>query len=278
MAMLALAHAALGDRIEVATVDHGLRSEAAGECALVARHCASHGIPCQILSVNVGGGNLQDRARAARYAALGAWGEARGLTAIATAHHADDQAETILMRLNRGSGLAGLAGIRSSGMVEKCGLPVIRPLLSFRKAELRGVVERVGIPYAEDPSNRDETFERVRIRRALADADWLDPVALARSAAHLEEAEQALQSLADRAWADGAKTEHGRVLVPNTHPIEISARLIARAITVLGGLTSPGEVLAYLKTAKPKGNLAGILLETCGDAYICTPEPPRRTG
>lgn len=275
--MLALAHAALGDRIEVATVDHGLRAEAAEECALVARHCASHGIPCEILSVDVGEGNLQDRARAARYAALGAWGEARGLTAIATAHHADDQTETILMRLNRGSGLAGLAGIRSSGMVEGCALPVIRPLLGFRKAELRGVVERLGITYAEDPTNRDETFERVRIRRVLANADWLDPLALARSAAHLEEADQALQSLADHAWADGAVTEHGRVSVPNTHPLPISARLIARAISVLGGSAGTGEVLAYLKTAKPKGNLAGILIDTRGEAYICTPEPPRRT-
>lgn len=275
--MLALAHAALGDRIEVATVDHGLRAEAAGECALVARHCASHSIPCEILSVDVGEGNLQDRARAARYAALGGWGEARGLTAIATAHHADDQAETILMRLNRGSGLAGLAGIRSSGMVEGCALPVIRPLLGFRKAELRGVVERLGIPYAEDPSNRDETFERVRIRRALADADWLDPLALARSAAHLDEADQALQSLADRAWAEGAATEHGRVSVPNTHPLPISARLVARAIGVLGRSAGPGEVLAYLKTGQPKGNLAGVLIETRGEAYICTPEPPRRT-
>lgn len=275
--MLALAHAVLGDRLEVATVDHGLRAEAAEECALVARHCASRGIPCEILSVKVGSGNLQDRARAARYAALSAWGEARGLTAIATAHHADDQAETILMRLNRGSGLAGLAGIRSSGMVEGGALPVIRPLLGFRKAELRGVVERLGIPYAEDPSNRDETFERVRIRRALANADWLDPLALARSATHLEEADQALQSLADRAWAEGAVTEQGRVSVPNTHPLAISARLLARAIGVLGGSAGPGEVLGYLKTGQLKGNLAGILIETRGEAYICTPEPPRRT-
>lgn len=274
--MLMLAHAALGDRIEVATVDHGLRAEAARECALVARHCASIGISCEILAVNVGGGNLQDRARAARYAALGAWGEARGLTAIATAHHADDQAETILMRLNRGSGLAGLAGIRSSGTVEGCALSVIRPLLGFRKAELRGVVERLGIPYAEDPSNRDEAFERVRIRQAVADADWLDPLALARSAAHLEEAERALQSLADRAWADGAKTEHGRVSLPNTHPLHISARVLARAIGVLGGTIGFGEVLAYLKTGKTKGNLAGVLIEQRGQTYVCTPEPPRK--
>ena len=94
------------------------------------------------------------------------------------------------MRLNRGSGLAGLAGIRSSTMIEGCPVPVIRPLLQFRREELRAILRGTGTPFADDPSNRDESFERVRIRRELEKADWIDPLALARSAAHLEETER----------------------------------------------------------------------------------------
>ena len=278
MALLALAHDLMGDRIEVATVDHGLRAEAAEECALVARVCSDRGIPCRVLNVSVGDGNGQDRARAARYAALGKWTQARELATIATAHHADDQAETLLMRLNRGSGLAGLAGIRSSTMIADCAVPVLRPLLGFRKQELRDLVERLGIPCAEDPSNRDESYDRVRIRRALEAADWIDPVALARSASHLEEAEQALQLVADQLWEDAAVIGDARVGVPVGPTRDTSARLVARAIAILGGEISHGEVAAFLKAADRRGNIAGVLVERRGDRFICTPEPPRRSG
>ena len=278
MALLALAHDLMGDRIEVATVDHGLRAEAAEECALVARVCSDRGIPCRVLNVSVGDGNGQDRARAARYGALGKWAQARELAAIATAHHADDQAETLLMRLNRGSGLAGLAGIRSSTMIAGCAVPVLRPLLAFRKQELRDLVERLGIPFAEDPSNRDQSYDRVRIRRALEAADWIDPVALARSASHLEEAQQALQIVANQLWEDAAVIGDARVAVPVGPTRDTSARLVARAIAKLGGEISHGEVAAFLKAANGRGNIAGVLVERRGDRFICTPEPPRRSG
>ena len=278
MALLALAHDLMGDRIEVATVDHGLRAEAAEECALVARVCSDRGIPCRVLNVSVGDGNVQDRARAARYGALGKWAQARELGAIATAHHADDQAETLLMRLNRGSGLAGLAGIRSSTMIAGCAVPVLRPLLAFRKQELRDLVERLGIPFAEDPSNRDQSYDRVRIRRALEAADWIDPVALARSASHLEEAQQALQIVANQLWEDAAVIGDARVAVPVGPTRDTSARLVARAIAKLGGEISHGEVAAFLKAANGRGNIAGVLVERRGDRFICTPEPPRRSG
>lgn len=278
MALLALAHDLLGDGIEVATVDHGLRPEAAEECALVGRVCSDRDIPCRVLNVRVGDGNVQDRARAARYAALGKWAQARELAALATAHHADDQAETLLMRLNRGSGLAGLAGIRSSTMIADCAVPVLRPLLAFRKQELRDLVERLRIPFAEDPSNRDESYDRVRIRRELEAASWIDPVALARSASHLEEAEQALQIVADQLWDDAAEIGDARVAVPVGPTHDTSARLIARAIAKLGGEISQGEVAAFLKAADRRGNIAGVLVERRGERFICTPEPPRRSG
>lgn len=278
MALLVLAQAHLGDRVEVATVDHGLRPEAAEECALVARVCAERGIRCEILSVTVEQGNVQERARAARYAALGQWAAERGLAAVATAHHADDQAETLLMRLNRGSGLAGLAGIRSSTLIEGCAVPVIRPLLGFRKGELRSIVEHAGVPCVEDPSNRDAAYERVRIRGHLEQADWIDPLALARSAAHLEEAERTLEALARELWDTIAVVENDRVTLPTTSSPDTNARLIARAIAVLGGRVSHGQVAAFLKGGEHRANIAGVLVDRQGDGYVCTPEPPRRNG
>ncbi|QYJ07887.1 tRNA lysidine(34) synthetase TilS [Qipengyuania flava] len=278
MALLALAHALLGDGVEVATVDHGLRPEAREECALVERVCAKRGIACRVLGVTIEDGNLQDRARAARYGALGQWAGERGLAAIATAHHADDQAETLLMRLNRGSGLAGLTGIRSRTMIGDCPVPILRPLLGFRKNELRALVEDLGLPFVEDPSNRDASFDRVRMRRQLEQADWIDPLALARSAAHMEEAEATLQAIADEVWEEKASMSPSRISVPATRQPDTASRLLARAISALGGGASHGEVMAFLKGFSKSGNIAGVLIERVGEFYVCTPEPPRRTG
>src|SRR5690349_11620180 len=98
LAMLSLAEAIIPGLFEVATVDHGLRPESAAECAMVAQVCADRGIRCEVLQVEVGEGNVQARAREVRYEALGEWAGERDLSAVATAHHADDQAETLLMR------------------------------------------------------------------------------------------------------------------------------------------------------------------------------------
>ncbi|MEO1489139.1 MAG: tRNA lysidine(34) synthetase TilS, partial [Pseudomonadota bacterium] len=158
LAMLLLAHLALPGAIAVASVDHGLRAQAAEEVALVERVCAALDVPFTALSVKVARGNLQARAREARYEALAAWARADGLGALATAHHADDQAETLLMRLARGSGLSGLAGVRAASLFEpQTGgepIPLIRPLLSWRKAELEALVEACGVTAASDPSNQ----------------------------------------------------------------------------------------------------------------------------
>src|SRR5690606_7101036 len=170
--------------------------------AAVAEICAARGIDCAVLAVTVASGNIQARARAARYAALGEWAERRGLSAIATAHHADDQAETLRMRLNRGRGLAGLTGVRAARFLPASPVTLIRPLLGFRRHELAQVVEAAGLVPAQDPSNLDERYDRARIRRALAEMDWLDPVALARSASLLGEAQQAIEATAEEEWAN----------------------------------------------------------------------------
>ena len=276
MALLALAHDLAADMIEVATVDHGLRPEAGEECALVERVCQERKIPCRVLTVTVEEGNVQARARVARYAALGEWAVQRELAAVATAHHADDQAETLLMRLNRGSGLAGLAGIRPSTRIDGCPVPVIRPLLGFRKLELRQIVERLDMPFVEDPSNRNEDYDRVRIRKALAGADWIDPLALSRSAAHLEEAERALQTIAVQLWEAKAEVEGDRVLVPITDLLDTDARLIARAIAVFGRKVSHGEIMGFLKAGERRANIAGVLIDRQSEVWVCTPEPQRR--
>jgi tRNA(Ile)-lysidine synthase len=207
LAMLLLAEAAIPGRFEVATVDHGLRAESAAECAMVAAICAARGIACTVLTVSVARGNVQSEARKARYAALAAWAEQRVLSAIATAHHADDQAETLLMRLNRGSGLGGLVGVREARFMPGSAVSLIRPLLTFRRRELGELVAAAGLDPVIDPSNADDRFDRARIRRALAEADWLDPVALSRSACLLGEAQQAIDATAEIEWLNGVSEE-----------------------------------------------------------------------
>ena len=109
--MLLLAQQAFPAATAAATVDHGLRAGSAGEAVLVAQICAELNVPHEVLSVTVSAGNLQAQARAARYAALAGWAERAGLAALLTAHHADDQAETLVLRLQRGSGEIGRAHV-----------------------------------------------------------------------------------------------------------------------------------------------------------------------
>lgn len=281
MAMLLLAHATIPGEFEVATVDHRLRPEAVDECALVERSCAGRGIPCSVLRVDVGEGNLQEQARIARYRALSRWAERRGLAFVATAHHADDQAETLLMRLNRGAGVGGLAGIHERGAYDEpgYGLPLVRPLLTFRRADLLGIVETAGVRFARDPSNEDEGFERVRIRKALADADWLDPVALSRSASHLADADAALAAFAMHLWS--LRQQDGlEIMIRPTLVREIDLRLLDHALSETGGRPRGSDLARLLdKLASGEGgNVAGVLVTAAGDKWLLRPEPPRRTG
>ena len=197
VALLLLANAALPGRVICTTVDHRLRAEAADEAVMVGALCARLNVPHETIAVAVGPGNLQTQAREARYDALCRSFGRRGADVFATGHHADDQAETVLMRLNRGSGLAGLAGIRARRMVvgeNPLGeYLVVRPLLHWRRAELAAVPAAAGIEPVSDPSNADARFDRVRMREALAAAPWLDPLAIARSADFLQAAEQTVE-------------------------------------------------------------------------------------
>jgi len=277
--MLLLAHAAFPGGVEAATVDHGLRPESADEAAMVARLCAELAVPHTTLRVSVTGGNLQDEARKARYAALGRWARERELGALATAHHADDQAETLLMRLNRASGVAGLAGVRARTHVPGSDLLLLRPLLGWRRAELQAVLDAAGIVAAQDPSNADERFDRVRMRRTLADADWLDIAALARSASHLADADEALQWAADREWKERVEEVAGGYLYQPQAPRAIRLRVLSRAVALLGGAPR-GGALARLDDALICGlaaNCGGVAGHSTADGWLLQPEPPRRS-
>ncbi len=165
---LALLHALsrlgpeLGLTISAHGVDHGLRPDAMTELGFARLLAERHEVPFAVTRVAIEqGGNLQARARAARYRALERAAQAAGAAYIATAHHADDRAETLLLRLLRGSGPRGLAVLppRSGRLV--------RPLVRVRKAEVLRHLARHGIEYATDPSNSDRRFLRVRVRLDL---------------------------------------------------------------------------------------------------------------
>lgn len=266
LALLLLAHEALPGRIAVASVDHGLRPEAAGEVALVERIAAARGIAFTPLAVTLAPGNVPAQARAARYAALARWAQDAGLGAVATAHHADDQAETLLMRLNRGSGLAGLAGVRPHGRIEGSDVALLRPLLGWRKAELTAVVAASGITPAQDPTNTDPAFDRARLRAALTSADWLDPVQIAASAAHIAEGWQALEWYAELDWHEMVMREDSDTGTPGFSycanvPRIIAIETILRIIRELGGHATRSEAARAWERlwAGENASLAGVL-------------------
>jgi tRNA(Ile)-lysidine synthase len=259
LALLLLAAAALPGAVEAATVDHGLRAENAAEADMVAQVCAGLGVPHRTLPVEVAPGNVQAEARQARYSALGGWVQERGLSALATAHHADDQAETLLLRLNRASGVAGLAGTRAIGRVPGTDVPLLRPLLGWRKAELAGLVCGARIPgAAQDPSNADDRFDRARLRKALSAADWLDVEAIAASAAHLADADAALDWAARREWSEAVSTEGLGLTYRPQAPRAIALRVLARIVTQLGEEEPRGGAVARLFDALVTGRTASI--------------------
>jgi len=284
IALLLLAHAARPGSVEAATVDHGLRPESAAEAQWVAQLCQELGVRHETLRVAVEAGNLQSKAREARYHALDDWMGRSGLIVVATAHHADDQAETLLMRLNRGSGLPGLTGVRPSGTVPGGKGRLLRPLLGWRKTELEALVRAAGIEPIADPSNRDSRFDRVRIRQALAGADWLDPLALARSAALLGEAEAALEGLVAETYSKQVTRVKDGFRFAASQTDYIRLEVVGRIFGEMGAEPPRSEIARLVARlgAGENASLGGILVtpssETGIDCWTFRPEPPRRAG
>lgn len=285
LALLLLAAAARPGDIEAASVDHGLRSGARDEASMVGEICAKLNVPHAILTARwneLPSTAIQERARRERYRLLGYWTEERRLEALVTAHHADDQAETVLMRFNRGSGVRGLAGMRARSITPGNHVRLLRPLLGWRRTDLERICADAGVTPVADPSNADERFERVRIRRSLAHADWLDPSALARSAAYLAEADAALEWAARLEWARAVHERRGEIVYrPDEAPAEILRRVISR---ILRKLASEGETefrgaeLDRLLESLVSGNVSTLRGVQCtgGREWRFRPASPRR--
>ena len=314
MAMLALAHRAFTGIVIAATVDHRTRPAAADEAETVARYCAVVGVPHATLTAAepLTGSALQARARALRYDLLERWVLRERAACLLTAHHADDQAETFLMRAARGTGPAGLTGIRARravtvtdwekgwpkggvvGVAREWDLTVIRPLLGWRRAELRVVVDTLALPCVDDPSNADDRFERTRVRRLLADHPWLDAAGLARAAAHAGEAQDALEATARWLWRTREVTPPETVEDPDEEawidtrdlPRELKRRIAREAIRSvrdITGTTRPAfdagsniEALLDALEAGGKATQAGVLASVEGDVWRFREAPPRR--
>ena len=286
LALLALAAAARPGLVEAATVDHALRSEAAAEAEMVAKVAKTLGVPHRTLRVEWARkpeSAIQERARVERYRLLGGWAREQDLCALVTAHHLDDQAETFMMRLARGAGVGGLAGMRRLAPVPGVDLKLLRPLLGWRRVELEQICSDFGLNPIDDPSNSDEQFERVRVRRGLADAEWINSRAVASSAQNLADADGALRWATTRAW-ERSVTEDGDALlfVPDDTPREIRRRIVLRAIGRLATEGKAGDlrgrelerVLGALSSGG-KATMRGVLCAG-GLQWRFTKAPPRK--
>jgi len=288
LALLLLAAAARPGLVEAASVDHALRPKSRAETEMVADLCRQLSVAHEIITIEweePPTTAIQERAREARYAALGDWIEKRGLGALATAHHADDQAETLVMRLNRGSGVRGLAGMRTVATVPGSAIPLLRPLLGWRRAELEAICAAAGLTPATDPSNVDERFERVRVRDGLNGADWLDPEAMARSAGHLASADEAIGWAAEQEWDRAVTMGDAHIAYrPSATPAEIVRRIVARAVAALAheGSGEPlrGRDLAPVIAALEAAGTATLRGVQCsgGIEWRFSQAPPRRSG
>jgi tRNA(Ile)-lysidine synthase len=301
MAMLALAAAAFPAGVIAATVDHRLRADATAEAAMVAGWCTANGVPHATLAPDEppAGASIQAQARRVRYRLLGDWALAAGAGALATAHHADDQAETFLMRAARGSGPGGLAGIRRrwdyapehwsaprDTQRPPGALAIIRPLLDWRRSDLRTIA--AALPFVDDPSNHDPRHDRTAIRALLARGDF-DPVALATAATHCAEADAALAHIAQDLWtARATLADDGSChLDVGGLPRDLHRRLARRAIGHVRAATGVTEgfwsdsvnidaIMATSDHAKPSTQ-AGIRVSAKDGTWHFRPAPARRS-
>jgi tRNA(Ile)-lysidine synthase len=306
-----------GPRLIAVTVDHGLRTAAAAEARDVKRLARS--LDLQHRTVRWSGTKprtgLPAAARSARYRLLAQAARSSGATHILTAHTRDDQAETLLMRIMRGSGIAGLAAMARES--ERDGVRLARPFLNVSKSQLIATLRKAKVSFADDPTNRDTSFTRPRLRMlmpALA-AEGGNTRNLARLASRLARANQAVEVLVDGAErylalrdrdpsrpGFQAKTFDAKILDAKTFDAkafaalaeEIRLRLLLRAIDRFGheGPAELGKVEALLsaldralaqnpsgRRPKPrlKQTLAGALVSLIDGRIRVEPAPPRRS-
>ena len=231
-----------GRRLVVLTVDHGLRPQSAAEARGVAAFAASIGLEARVLRREgpPPQADIEAAARAARYRLLFDAARAEGLSHVATAHHGDDQAETLLLRLARGSGVYGLAAMPRTA--ERDGIRLVRPLLDLPRAALVAIVAEAGLAAVDDPHNRDRRFARARMRAllpALA-AEGLTAERLAATAGRMRRAASAIDHYAGRVLETGAAVDRfGAVELElarwRAEPEEVRLRVLARILRAAGG-------------------------------------------
>jgi tRNA(Ile)-lysidine synthase len=280
-------------RIEAATVDHGLRSQSAAEAKAVAALCARLGVAHRILQWKGAkpASRLQERAREARYRLLVEHAKAIGADALLTAHHADDQAETVLFRLLRGSGIAGLRGMEL--MTARDGMTIARPLIGMKKRELIAFAQTRRAPFVDDPSNADPRFARTRLRALLArlGEEGLDAEALDRLARRAGETEEALAHLTAEVEAQLGANETIDARALYGAPIAIAQRILARRIAAVSGrdasrvgLEKIEALAAGLRDALRErrayaANVGGALVRLSVKGRLSiAPEPARKGG
>lgn len=236
VALLVLMHES-GRQVEAVTVDHGLRAASAAEAASVGTLCDRLGVSHTVMHWQHGEitGNLQDAAREARRMLITEWAQSKRLEHVALGHTADDQAETVLMRLARGSGVDGLAGIAPVYLLG--GVTWHRPLLGVSRVDLRDYLRDRGITWVEDPSNDDLRFDRVKMRKVLALLAPLgiDTNRLNSTATHMQRARRALESSTldlAQTCVELAQTGDIRINLAkfSAAPEEICLRLLAAAL------------------------------------------------
>jgi tRNA(Ile)-lysidine synthase len=251
---------ARGGSVVALTVDHRLRPDSAAEAVRVGAWLAERGIRHEIL---VWAGpyplhDLQAAARAARYRLLGQWCRQASRLHLLTAHHQDDQAETLILRLGRGSGLAGLAAM--APIVEERHHRLLRPLLAVPSRRLRATLTALGQDWIEDPSNRNPAFARARVRaaRALFAETGLTPERLAETSRHLARARIVLEQLTERLLVAGAGLHPAgfALLAPQAFTAaadEIRLRALAAVIATIGGAEFPPRFERLERAAQALG-------------------------
>jgi tRNA(Ile)-lysidine synthase len=286
-----------GPKLVAITVDHGLRAEARREAAAVKRLARSLGVSHRTMrwSGRKPTTGLQEAARIERYRLLAKAARQANAQHVLTAHTLDDQAETVLIRLTRGSGISGLAAMaRISALPgSRDEISLVRPLLAVPKSRLLATLRKAGVAHADDPSNRDPRFTRVRFRAAMPmlEQEGLSAGRLARLASRVRRADVALEAAVDEAVADLAPlpwSDAGPIIVPAGRfgrlPAEIALRLLGRAVACTGneGPVELGKLEALHSglAASPapgrfRRTLAGAVVTRSGDRLVVERAPAR---
>lgn len=228
------------ENLSVLTINHNLRQEAAEEVALVRDVCASLGVLCDVQDWHWDQvGNLQARARDGRWDAIKEFARCNALDAVCLGHTEDDQIENFFLRLSRGSGVEGLSGMSSDGMRE--GVRVVRPILTCARQDLRNWMMSNGHSWADDPSNVDEKYDRVKARGMMAELESLGLTRkrVLQTVAHMRSAAGALNSAILQFTKERCHREYGDVLIAlspgQVDGNELLNRTVLSALQWVGG-------------------------------------------